>query len=321
MPSETTAKSAHERRIGIQLPEVEYVASWDDHVEMALLAESLGFDSLWLGDHLLYEGADGARRGPWECLTMLAGLAAITRTIEIGPLVLSTSFRNPAMIAKMAETIDEISRGRLVLGLGAGWNRTEYDAFGFPFDRRVARFAESFEIIRSLLRGNMLPLTYEGEFTSLEGCEIIPRGPRPNRIPLMIGSIGERMLRLTLPHVDMWNIWYADFGNTPDLLRSHVDRVSQLAAECGREPGEIELTAAVLVTAPGGSHRSAGAEGERNVSGISGTSDQIADALGSIFDTGIDHVQIVLDPITPDAIEWLAPVAQRVRSRSGASAR
>jgi alkanesulfonate monooxygenase SsuD/methylene tetrahydromethanopterin reductase-like flavin-dependent oxidoreductase (luciferase family) len=125
------------------------------------------------------------------------------------------------------------------------------------------------------------------------------------------------MLRLTLPHIDMWNIWYADYGNSPEGLRPHVERVNRLASECGRTPGEIALTAAVLVTAPGGSHRSAGAEGERRVPDIGGTPDQVSAALDAIFDTGIHHVQIVLDPITADAIEWLAPVLQVVRANSG----
>src|SRR5688572_3364916 len=123
-------------KIGLQLPEVEYVASWNDHLHMAQLAEQIGLDSLWLGDHLLYSYENEPSRGPWECLTMLSALAVATTSIELGPLVLSTSFRNPAMTAKIAETIDEISGGRFILGLGAGWNETEYRAFGFPFDRR-----------------------------------------------------------------------------------------------------------------------------------------------------------------------------------------
>src|SRR5215510_7716643 len=138
-------------KVGIQLPEVEYEIAFPDLVAMARLAEDVGFDSLWLGDHLLYELEVG-RRGPWEVWTTLAALAAATERIELGPLVASTSFHAPTMLAKMAATVDAVSDGRLTVGLGAGWNKREYTAFGFPFDHRVERFAEAFVIIRQLLR-------------------------------------------------------------------------------------------------------------------------------------------------------------------------
>lgn len=298
-------------KLGLQLPEVEYVASWEQHLEMALLAEEIGLDSIWLGDHLLYTYPGEPARGPWECLTMLTALAASTSTIELGPLVLSTSFRNPAMTAKIAETIDEISNGRFILGIGAGWNRSEYDAFGFPYGRRFARFSEAFEIIRSLIRTGRVD--FDGEFYSARECEIVPRGPRPDGIPLMIGSTGEKMLRLTLPHVDLWNIWYADFGNSVEGLVPHLDRLDALCRDVGRDPSEIGRTAAVLVTAPGGSSRSSGATNERHAAGIGGTPEEVARHLLAFRDAGISHVQIVLDPIIPKAIEWLAPVVDLVR--------
>lgn len=299
-------------KLGLQLPEVEYVASWKQHLEMAMLAEGIGLDSIWLGDHLLYTYPDDPSRGPWECLTMLTALAASTSSIELGPLVLSTSFRNPALTAKIAETIDEISDGRFILGIGAGWNQSEYDAFGFPYDRRFARFSEAFEIIRALIRKGKVD--FDGEFYSAKDCEIVPRGPRPGGIPLMVGSIGEKMLRLTLPHVDLWNIWYADFGNTVEGLIPYLNRLDAICGEIGRNPSEVGRTAAVLITAPGGTSRSSGAAHERNAAGISGTSEQIAGQLLAFRDAGISHVQIVLDPITPRAIEWLAPVVAIVRS-------
>jgi len=299
-------------KIGLQLPEVEYVASWRQHLDMALLAERCGFDSLWLGDHLLYSNPNEPSRGPWECLTMLSALAAVTNTIELGPLVLATSFRNPGLTAKIAETIDEISGGRFILGLGAGWNRGEYDAFGFPFDRRFARFAEAFQVIRVLIREGSVD--FDGEFYSARNCELIPRGPRAGSIPLMIGSTGDRMLGLTLPHVDLWNIWYADFGNTVEGLKPHLDRLDAICREVGRDPAEVGRTAAVLVTAPGGSFRTSGAAGKRHTPGISGQPEEIADQLLAFRAAGICHIQIVLDPITPEAIDWLAPaiaIAQR----------
>src|SRR5688572_8269777 len=122
-------------KIGVQLPEVERVVPWAELREMALTGERIGLDSLWVGDHLLYRGDGRPARGPWEGGSTLAGLAAVPERVEVGPLVASTSFHNPAMLAKKAATVDEISGGRLILGLGAGWNEAEYAAFGFPFDR------------------------------------------------------------------------------------------------------------------------------------------------------------------------------------------
>ncbi len=304
-------------KIGLQLPEVEYVATWRQHLEMAQLAERHGFDSVWLGDHLLYTYPDAPSRGPWECLTMLSALAAATNSKELGPLVLATSFRNPALTAKIAETIDEISGGRLILGLGAGWNRTEYEAFGFPFDRRFARFGEAFEIIRTLIHTGAA--NFGGEFYSARTCELLPRGPRAGSIPLMIGSTGERMLRLTLPHVDLWNIWYTEYGNTVDGLKPHLDRIDDLCREVGRDPSEVGRTAAVLVTGPGGNSRTSGAPHRRQTPGICGPPEDVAARLLEFTSIGISHIQIVLDPITPDAIGWLAPAIEIVRHQQTAS--
>ncbi|HYI25681.1 MAG TPA: LLM class flavin-dependent oxidoreductase, partial [Thermomicrobiales bacterium] len=214
---------AERLKIGVQLPEVEYAARWSDYLTMARIAEDIGLDSIWLGDHLLYREPDGTTTGPWECLSLLSAVAAVTSRVEIGPLVLATGFRNPAVTAKMAETIDEISGGRLVLGLGAGWNQPEFEAFGVPFDNRLGRFTEAFNIIRHLLRYG--EVSYNGIYHHLDACQIIPRGPRAGHIPIMIGSTGERMLRLTLPHVDAWNIWFADFANDPTRLAQHVQRM------------------------------------------------------------------------------------------------
>src|SRR6266508_1623108 len=139
--------------VGIQLPEVEREVRWPEYVAMARLAEDVGFDSIWLGDHLLYRTPGLGTRGPWEVWTMLSALAASTSRILLGPLVACTSFHNPSMLAMMAATVDEVSGGRLILGLGAGWNETEFRAFGFPFDRRISRFEEAFEVVRRLLDG------------------------------------------------------------------------------------------------------------------------------------------------------------------------
>ena len=139
-------------KVGVQLPEVEREVRWPELLDMVRAIEDLGFDSIWLGEHLLYRWADRPARGPWEAWTLMAGIAAVTSRVEFGPLVACTNFHNPALLAKQAATIDEISGGRFILGLGAGWNETEFRAFGFPYDHRVDRFEEAFTIIRTLLQ-------------------------------------------------------------------------------------------------------------------------------------------------------------------------
>ena len=240
----------------MQLPEVEYVASWPQLREMARTAEAIGLDSVWLGDHLLYRWADAPSRGPWEAWTALTAIAAVTERVQIGPLVACTSFHNPAMLAKKAATLDEISGGRLILGLGAGWNETEYLAFGFPYDHRVSRFEEAFTIIRTLLRDGRCD--FDGTYYQVRDCELLPRGPRPEGPPLMVGSDGERMLGITLPHVQAWNAWFAWFDNSVDRYRELRDRIDEACQKAGRDPAEVERTAALFVAFPDAVGRSHG---------------------------------------------------------------
>lgn len=293
-------------RIGIQLPEVERPVRWDELRSIARVAEDAGFDSLWVGDHLLYRSADGIARGPWEAWSILAALAASTRRIALGPLVASTSFHSPAMLAKKAATVDEISGGRLILGLGAGWNETEYRAFGFPFDRRIARFEEAFTIIRTLLRDGRID--FDGQFYQARDCELLPRGPRPGGPPLLLGSSGPRMLRIALPYVDAWNAWYADTGNEAAGIAPLRERVDAACREVGRDPAAIERTVAVLVRLTGGVGRRSGDETLGRIRPLSGPPAALAEAFRAYAREGIGHLQLVLDPITPAAVEELAPV-------------
>ena len=291
-------------KVGIQLPEVERVVRWPELRAMARLADEAGFDSLWIGDHLLYREDVRGVRGPWEAWTTLAGLADSTSHIAIGPLVASTSFHAPAMLAKMAATVDEISGGRLILGLGAGWNQVEYEAFGFPYDHRVSRFEEAFTIIRRLLREGSCDL--EGTYYTVRDCELLPR-PRPGGPPLLIGSTGERMLSITMPHADAWNVWYDDIENTPSGLRPLRAKVDAACRAAGRDPSEVERTAAVLVRLSGGVGRD-DAGSLRGIPPLQGTSEEIATGLRGYAAEGIAHVQLVLDPITEASIAELAPV-------------
>ncbi len=291
-------------RVGIQLPEIEYEARWPDLRAMAVRAEQSGFDSVWYGDHLLYRLPGQPARGPWEAWTVLAALAAVTSRVRIGPLVACTSFHNPAMLAKKAATVDEISGGRLVLGLGAGWNETEYAAYGFPYDRRISRFEEAFTIIRQLLRDGSVD--FAGQFYTVRDCELAPR-PRPGGPPLMVGSSGERMLRIALPHVDSWNAWFDAFGNRPAGLPPLRDKVDAACREVGRDPAAVERTVAVLVRLPAGEGRLSGDDAE-SIPAIDGTVEQIAATLRAFAAEGIAEVQCCLDPITEASIEMLAAV-------------
>ena len=304
------ATSTRPLRVGVQLPEVEREVRWPEYVAMASQAESVGFDSVWLGDHLLYRYDDGSTRGPWEMWTMLAALAASTSRIRLGSLVASTAFHSPAMLAKLASTVDEISAGRLILGLGAGWNEPEFRAFGFPFDHRIDRFEEAFTIVRTLLRDGAID--FDGRYFQARDAELLPRPARPGGPPLLIGSIGPRMLRITLPHVQAWNVWYADTANTPAGLEPHLRLVDEISREVGRDPAEIERTVAVFVQLPGGTGRRSLYVSSTPPKPLAGSPDDIAEGLRAYARLGVGEVQLVVDPITSESIEALAPVLENL---------
>ena len=297
-------------KVGVQLPEVEREVRWPELLDMVRAIEDLGYDSVWVGEHLLYRWPDREPRGPWEAWSLLAAIAASTSRVEFGPLVACTSFHNPALLAKQASTIDEIGGGRFVLGLGAGWNETEFRAFGFPFDHRIDRFEEAFTIIRTLLRDGAID--FEGRFYQARDCELLPRGPRPAGPPLMIGSRGPRMLAITLPHVEAWNVWWSDTRNSPAGVPPLRDLVDRAARDAGRDPADIERTVAVLVRLPGGSGRIDGSGLAEAVAPLEGPPEVIAEGLRAYAREGIGHVQLVLDPITRESIEALAPVLRQL---------
>jgi alkanesulfonate monooxygenase SsuD/methylene tetrahydromethanopterin reductase-like flavin-dependent oxidoreductase (luciferase family) len=291
-------------KVGFLLPEVERPVGWREMVGMARLGEQLGFDSIWVSDHLLYRDEIHSATAPWEAWTILAGIAASTSRIAIGPLVACTSFHNPAMLAKLATTVDEISGGRLILGLGAGWNETEYRAYGLPFDRRVSRFAEAFTIIRSLLRDGWVD--FAGQFYQARDCELVPRA-RPGGPPLLVGSTGDRMLAITIPHVDAWNAWFSRTGNRPEGIPALRAKVDAACVAAHRDPSEIERTVAVLIRFDGAT----GIEQGRpafSTPALEGPPELIAEALRGFAHEGIGQVQLVLDPITEASLEAMAPV-------------
>lgn len=306
-----TADTTHPLKLGMLLPHAEgrwggQTARWSDLLEMARLAEDAGFDSLWTIDHFVLEYPGGGPQGLWECWSLLAALAATTSRVELGPLVTPTSFRNPALLAKMADTIDEISNGRLILGLGAGWLESEYRALGLPFDHRVSRFEEALTIIRTLLREGAID--FEGTYYSARDCELRPRGPRASGPPILIGSSSERMLRSVARHADAWNAFFAATGNVAEGVAPLRAKVDAACAEVGRDPATLERTCTVLV-----GFDLPGAVGHPQVKNpLSGTPAQIADALRAYQREGITHIQVYLDPMTSAGIEAFAFVIEEL---------
>jgi probable F420-dependent oxidoreductase len=299
-------------KVGVQLPEIERVYRWPEIRDIAVTAEAVGFDSIWLGDHLLFDDPVSGRRGPLEAWSLLAALGEATSRVQLGPLVAATSFHSPAMLAKKAATVDDISGGRLVLGLGAGWNRPEYGGFGFAFDNRVARFEEAFGIIRRLLAGETVD--FSGRYYSVSSSELLP--PPTRRIPLMIGSNGPRMLRIAAPHVDMWNSWFTGFGNQPEGLAPLIAEVESACRDTGRDPAEVEKTAAVYVQLARGSGRVAGSAERPHVAPITGEAAAIAHSLLAFAEVGVTTIQVVLDPIDASAVEELGKIVAMMRDGS-----
>ncbi len=299
-------------KVGIGLPDAEGqmaggTARWADLLAMAQRAEAVGFDSVWVEDHLLFRLGDTSTEGPWECWTLLSALAASTSRVEIGPLVACTSFRNPALLAKMADTVDEISGGRLILGLGAGWHEPEYRAFGFPFDHRVSRFEEALKIIHGLLRDGQVD--FGGKYYQARECELRPRGPRPNGPPILLGTTGPRMLKLTAQYADVWNTYFTRHVNDPAGIVPLRDLVDTACIEVGRDPATLERTCAVLVGFDG---HFAGAS-SANPSGtppLTGSPEEIAATLRGFAAEGICHVQVWLEPNNLAGIESFAPVLE-----------
>jgi len=281
-------------RVGVQLPEVERDVRWTEVVALARAVEQSGFDSVWVGDHLLYRGSGRSERAPWDSWTQLAALAAATARIELGPLVAATAFHPPGLLARMAASIDEISGGRFVLGIGAGWNEPEFRAFGIPFDRLASRFEESFDIVRRLLAGERV--TFSGQFQRVDDAVLLPRPGR--RVPIMVGSNGARVLAFALPHVAAWNAWYSWYGNTPEGFAARNADVDGACRRAGREPRAVRRSACVLVAM--------GAGGERPHECPAVPVERVAAHLKELAEAGADEAILVIDPINEASVRGIA---------------
>lgn len=291
----------------VELSDLKRALTFPEIRATASQCEELGFDSIWVYDHLLYRIKRGATLGIWEGWSMLTALAACTHKVELGPLVACNSFRNPALLAKMAHTVDEISGGRLVLGVGAGWNQPEYDAFGFPFDHRVDRFEEALQIIRPLLKEGHVD--FAGKYYTARDCEIIPRSPRPGGPPLMIGASKPRMLRLTAQYADLYNVGYMS------IPRSTVAPLRALKRACqavGRDPASLPYTFMINLAYPD----LLGWKQPKKRGVLSGSVEEIAGVLAEYEALGTAHLMFHLQPSTATAYTRLAEAVQLYRKNA-----
>ncbi len=271
---------------------------------MAQAAEQVGFDSLWVADHLIYRRFPGQEgEGTWEAFTMLSALAAVTTRVALGPLVACTSFRSPALLAKMADTLDEISGGRFILGLGAGWHQPEYEAFGYPFDHLASRFEEALQVIVPLLREGKVD--FQGRYYQVHNCVLRPRGPSHAGPPILIGARRPRMLQIVAHYADAWNTaWHVD----PAVVKLRYEELKEACAAVGRDPAAIELTAGTEVSLQPGENAAPGKV-------ISGSPEEIASRLQGFADVGVTHLIVVLDPLSVAHIEQFGHIVDLLRQR------
>ena len=265
-------------RIGVTVP-LAYgdvadgrAPTFAETVTFAQLAERLGLDSIWVYDHLIFKFPPEPDEGLHEAWTILSALAPVVPRVELGTLVMCTSCRNAGLMAKMAATLDTISGGRLILGMGAGWHEPEYTSFGYPFDHLVGRFEEDLQVIHRLLRGESV--THEGRWSRYADAELLPP---PARVPpILVAAKGERMLRLTAQYAEAWNT--AWFGGVDDLLRQRMADLDEACDAVGRDRSAIRRTVGLRLHDPGTKP-----EGDRgtdaDAAGLADAFDEL-DALG-----------------------------------------
>ena len=238
-------------RIGVTLPLSDgdtpdgHSPTFAETLAFARHAETAGLDSVWVFDHVLFRSPgepDGAVREGW---TTLAALAPLVPRVELGSLVMCSSFRNPALMAKMAAALDDLSGGRVILGLGSGWHDPEYEAFGWPTDHKVGRFAEDLEIAARLLRRERV--TYSGTWRQTTDAVLAPPPDRPT--PILVAAKSPRMLALTATWADAWNT--AWFGRVDDRLRTRLNGLAAACAAVDRDPSTLRRTIGIRLFEPG----------------------------------------------------------------------
>jgi alkanesulfonate monooxygenase SsuD/methylene tetrahydromethanopterin reductase-like flavin-dependent oxidoreductase (luciferase family) len=275
---------------------------------VATAAEDGDLDSIWVFDHLLFR-FDGETTGIHECWTILAALAEATSRVQLGTIVMCTSFRNAALLAKMAATLDHVSGGRLILGIGSGWHDPEFEAFGYPTDHKVGRFEEALTIIRTLIRDGRAD--HDGRWMTARDVVLIPPA-RPD-IPILVAAKRPRMLELTARHADAWNL--AWFGAPDERWANVRDALAAACVAVGRDPASLERTVGVNVRYPDLLAARAGSTADSdNEPGLSGDA-EIAAGLAAYADEGTGHVIAALEPTTPEAVARFADTVRAVRAR------
>jgi alkanesulfonate monooxygenase SsuD/methylene tetrahydromethanopterin reductase-like flavin-dependent oxidoreductase (luciferase family) len=275
---------------------------------LARSAEAAGLDSIWVSDHLVVRFPGEPETGVHEGWTVLSALAEATSRVELGTIVLCSSFRNPALTAKMAAALDAVSGGRLILGLGCGWHDPEYEAFGFPTDHRVGRFAEALTIIKGLLAGERVTLA--GTYHAAADAVLLP--PPARSIPILVAAVKPRMLELTVSHADQWNTaWYAE---PDDRLVSRRAALAAALEAAGRNPGSLTQTVGVRMRPAGVVHESPPGPGAL----FTGDATELAALLDTYEGLGFGHVIAWIDPTTPETLDWLVEAVRVHRERSPA---
>ena len=298
-------------RIGIVLPIAEDdaptgVPSYADIRAVAVAAEAAGLDSVWVFDHLLFR-FDGETSGIHECWTILAAIAEATRRVELGTIVMCIGFRNAALLAKMAATLDHVSGGRLIFGIGAGWYDPEFEAFGYPTDHKVGRFEESLAVITGLIREGRADL--DGRYVTARDVVLLPPA-RPD-LPILVAAKGPRMLELTARHADAWNL--AWFGMPDERLARVRGELVAACARVGRDPATLTFTVGVTGRYPTGTE--GGEDGPAPSSpGLSGPPEAIAAGLQAHAAAGAGHVIAALEPCTPETVALFAEAVERFRA-------
>lgn len=293
--------------LGLVLPMLEAPAdgkkpTWGEIGAVVARAEELGFDTVWTADETVWQVPEwSGLRGWWECLSLTGAVAAISSTVRVGTWVISALQRNPAMVVSAAETLDEITGGRFVLGLGAGHTGYGTRAFGFPQDKTVSRYAEAVEIIAPLLRGQ--EVSFDGQFHHADSAQVLPRGPRPGRIPLMMGGHSPRTMTLAATYADVWS-GYAAGSSLPQAFAPMIESLDRICADVGRDPASIERSIGVIVE-PGEAKQ---AEALGFGVAITGSTQQITDAIAGYRDVGATRVELFPHPNEIATIEQLAPV-------------
>ncbi|MGH2385886.1 MAG: LLM class flavin-dependent oxidoreductase [Candidatus Limnocylindria bacterium] len=293
-------------RIGLMLPlGDDDTTGFADLRAMALAAEDGGLDSVWGADHLIFRD-EGKTTGIHECWTVLTAVAAVTSRVEIGPLVLALPFRNPALTAKMAAELDEVSGGRLILGLGCGWHEPEFDAFDYPFDHRVSRFEEGLRVLVPLLREGRV--SFAGEYHRAIDAELRPRPIREGGPPILIAGKQPRMLEIVARYADQWNAAWYGHPDEAHELRERLANLRNAVDAAGRDQGTLEITVGIFVAFEG-----AGPDTPKR--SIRGSVDEVADALAGYADLGVKHLIAHVWPRTANAVAQLGEAAALARDR------